>query len=148
MKIGFIGCGNMGTAMMHGILAAGKCVPEDMMASAAHADSLKQKKETLGIRTSENNSEVAAFADILFLAVKPQYYAEVIDEIKHTVTEEKVVVALAPGKTLEWLSELFGVRTKVVRIMPNTPALCANICKALYTALFSGSMERASNAVS
>lgn len=123
MKIGFIGCGNMGTAMMHGILAAGKCVPEDMMASAAHADSLKQKKETLGIRTSENNAEVAEFADILFLAVKPQYYPEVIAEIKNTVTEEKVVVSLAPGKTLAWLSELFGVRTKIVRIMPNTPAM-------------------------
>ena len=123
MKTGFIGCGNMGGAMMQGILAAGKCAPEDMMASAAHAESLKKKKEMLGILTSESNTEVAAFADILFLAVKPQYYPQVIAEIKDAVTPEKIVVSLAPGKTLAWLSELFGAQTKLVRIMPNTPAM-------------------------
>ena len=72
MKIGFIGCGNMGGAMMHGILDSGKCTPQELMASDALEKALEARKEEMGILAANDNKETAAFADVLFLAVKPQ----------------------------------------------------------------------------
>ena len=78
-KIGFIGCGNMGTAMMQGILDSGKCQPEEMMISCRTQAILDEKKAAFGVQVSTNNCDVASFADILFVAVKPQFYAEVLN---------------------------------------------------------------------
>lgn len=122
-KIGFIGCGNMGTAMMAGILDSGKCEPQDMMISCRTKESLEKKKETYGVQTTMDNSAVAAFADILFVAVKPQFYEEVLREIKGSLKEDEILVSIAPGKTLMWFSELLGEKQKVIRTMPNTPCM-------------------------
>lgn len=123
MKIGFIGCGNMGGAMMQGILDSGKCKKEDMMTSDKSPAALQAKKDTLGIQVTTDNKEVAAFADVLFLAVKPQFYEAVIQEIKDVVTEKQIIVTIAPGKTLAWISGQFGKELKIIRTMPNTPAM-------------------------
>lgn len=123
MKIGFIGCGNMGGAMMQGILDSGKCAKDDMMASDASAAALEAKKEALGIKTTTDNKEVVAFADILFLAVKPQYYEAVISEINGSLRAEQIIVTIAPGKTLSWMAQQLGGDYKVIRTMPNTPAM-------------------------
>ena len=123
MKIGFIGSGNMGGAIMRGILASGKCTKDEMMASDALSEALAAKEAELGILTSTSNQVVASFADILFLAVKPQYYQEVIGEIKELVSLEKIVVTIAPGKALAWLESQFGRPVKIIRTMPNTPAM-------------------------
>jgi len=123
IKIGFIGCGNMGTAMLQGILDSGKCQPGDMMISCRTQATLDEKKAQFGVQTSTDNRGVAAFADILFLAVKPQFYAEVIEEIKDALTEEQIIVSIAPGKTLAWFDEQLGRKLKVIRTMPNTPAM-------------------------
>ncbi len=123
MKIGFIGCGNMGGAMMRGILDSGKCRPEDMMASDASKAMLDMREKELGICVSSDNCETAAFADVLFLAVKPQYYHDVISQIRDTVCGRQVIVTIAPGKTLEWLEAEFGKPLKIIRTMPNTPAM-------------------------
>ncbi len=60
---------------------------------------------------------------MIVLAVKPQFYESVITEIKDKVTEDKIVITIAPGKTLAWLEEKFGKKVKIVRTMPNTPAM-------------------------
>jgi len=99
-KIGFIGCGNMGTAMIQGILESGKCPPQEMMISCRTKKTLEEKKAQFGVQISTDNRDVAAFADILFVAVKPQFYAEVLEEIKDLLTEEQILVSIAPGKTL------------------------------------------------
>ena len=122
-KIGFIGCGNMGGAMMQGILDSGKCMPQEMITSDKSEAALAAKKEALGVQTTTDNKEVAAFADILFLSVKPQFYESVISEIKDTVNEEQIIVTIAPGKTLAWLKETFGKELKIIRTMPHTPAM-------------------------
>lgn len=72
-KIGFIGCGNMGTAMIQGILESGKCPPQEMMISCRTKKTLEEKKAQFGVQISTDNRDVAAFADILFVAVKPQF---------------------------------------------------------------------------
>ena len=84
-KLGFIGCGNMGKAMIHGVLGSGKAQASDILASAKTESSREKNAAELGIRLTADNKSVAEFADILFLAVKPQYYEEVIAEIKDAV---------------------------------------------------------------
>ena len=122
-KIGFIGCGNMGTAMMQGILDSGKCTPENMMISCRTQATLEDRKKTFGVQTSTDNRDVVAFAEILFVAVKPQFYEEVLCEIKDLLSENQIIVSIAPGKTLAWFDEVFGRKLKVIRTMPNTPSM-------------------------
>lgn len=122
-KIGFIGCGNMGSAMVQGILESEKALPQEIIVSCKSSKKLQEKRLAFGVKTAMSNAEVARFADIIFLAVKPQFYAEVIGEIKNAVTDQKIVVSIAPGKTLAWLEEQLGSNRKVIRSMPNTPAM-------------------------
>ena len=122
-KLGFIGCGNMGKAMIHGVMASGEAQASDILASAKTESSREKNAAELGIRLTADNKSVAEFADILFLAVKPQYYEEVIAEIKDTVSDDEIIVSIAPGKSLSWFDEMFGKSLKVIRTMPNTPAM-------------------------
>ena len=123
MKLGFIGCGNMAGAMIGGILKNNLLPAGELIASTSRAESLEKVRETYGICTDLDNRVVASKSEILVLGVKPQYYQQVIEEIKDSVTEEQIVVSIAPGKTLEWLEMNFGKPMKLVRCMPNTPAL-------------------------
>ena len=134
MKIGFIGLGNMATAMIGGMIKKEIVSPEDILGSARTEQSVKKAEDAFGIVGCKDNAEVAGQADILFLAVKPQMYPDVIGHIKNFVKPETIVVSIAPGKTMAWLTELFGKEVKLVRCMPNTPALvgegCTGVCKA------------------
>lgn len=123
IKLGFIGCGNMGKAMLSGVLESGKCTKVDVIASAKTEGTREKIKSEFDIAVTADNKEVAEFADILFLAVKPQYYAEVIDQIKDVVRDDEIVISIAPGKSLEWFDQAFGKQLKVIRTMPNTPAM-------------------------
>ena len=123
MRIGFIGCGNMATAMIKGILDSQKVKTEDVIASAKSEKTREKIKAELGINAARKNKEVVEFSDILFLAVKPQYYEEVIQEIKDDIRENQMIVSIAPGKTLAWLAERLGENKKIIRTMPNTPAM-------------------------
>lgn len=122
-RIGFIGCGNMGGAMLSGILDSGKCAAEDILVSVSSEQSAAAKKEKYGVTVLVDNCAVAAKSDILFLTVKPQYYEQVIGEIKGSVSDDAIIITVAPGKTLTWLSEQFGGSHKIIRTMPNTPSL-------------------------
>ena len=82
MKIGFIGCGNMGQAMMWGMLSSGRVKTSDVLVSTKTLASKVNLQKKYGIEVAEKNVEVAMIADVIFLAVKPQYYEEVISEIK------------------------------------------------------------------
>ena len=123
MKIGFIGCGNMATAIIGGILKKKLVEPSDILASDLNEAGRNARSEQFGIAVTGDNKKVAAYADVLFLAVKPQFYETVILEIKDEIKPEQIVVTIAPGKTLAWMENLFGKDVKLVRCMPNTPAL-------------------------
>ena len=82
----------------------------------------KKIRDKLGINCADNRG-TAQFADVLFLAVKPQYYEEVIREIAGAVRDDEIIVTIAPGKTLAWLEKTFGRSLKIIRTMPNTPAM-------------------------
>ena len=133
MKIGFIGCGNMGSAMIGGILKKGVFEKNEIIVSNLTEEGSRKSREKLGVVTTLDNCEVVKNANIV-LAVKPQFYEEVIGEVKGYLTPEHMIVGIAPGKTLAWLEEKCEQPLKVVRLMPNTPAqvgegmtgVCAN----------------------
>lgn len=123
MKLGFIGCGNMASAIMSGIISNGIIEAKDIVGADVFAPSREKVKSSLGIEVAANNREVVEKTDIFVLSIKPQFYADVIAEIKDSVKKNQIVVTLAPGKTLAWLEEQFGKAVKIVRTMPNTPAM-------------------------
>lgn len=123
MKLGFIGCGNMAGAIMGGIIQKEICKPEEIIGADLFEPGRKKVQETYGIQVTASNKEVAEQADVLFLSVKPQFYEDVITDIKDIVTEDQLIITIAPGKTLAWLGEKFGKDLKIVRTMPNTPAM-------------------------
>ena len=122
MKIGFIGCGNMGSAMIGGILKNGVFEKNEIIVSNLTEEGSRRSREKLGVVTTLDNCEVVKNANIVILAVKPQFYEEVIGEIKSFLTPQHMIVGIAPGKTLAWLEEKCEQPLKVVRLMPNTPA--------------------------
>ncbi len=128
MKLGFIGCGNMASAMISGIINNEICSADNIFASDAYVPALEKTKEKLKIQIRTDNKEVASMADILFLSVKPQYYQSVIMEIKDIIKESQIIITIAPGKTLQWLLDIFEKPVKLVRCMPNTPAL---VCEGI-----------------
>lgn len=123
MKLGFIGAGNMAKAIMSGVIQNGLYPPEEILASDISEAGLEKVKEALGICVTTDNLEVAGQAEVLVLAVKPQFYECVIAEIKDQISAEQIIITIAPGKTLAWLEEQFGKEVKLVRAMPNTPAM-------------------------
>ena len=131
MKIGFIGAGNMGSAMMGGIISSGLVEIHDIIASAHTKETAEKIKSELKVETTTNNRRVVEFADLIFLAVKPQVMPEVIDEIKDMDFSSKIIVSIAAGQSLDKLKNLFGCNQKFVRVMPNTPALVGEAMSAL-----------------
>lgn len=117
--------------MIGGILQKGVAAAEEMLGSAKTEETKAWMRERYGIRTAKNNREVAAWAEILFLAVKPQFYEEVIAEIRDLDLAQTTVISIAPGKTFSWLEEQFGQAVRLVRCMPNTPALVLEGCTAV-----------------
>ena len=122
MRFGFIGAGNMAQAMIGGILKAKLVSKDEIIASAATQKTLDAVKDKFGVQTTLDNQEIAK-ADMIFLAVKPVYCEQVLREIKDKLTKDRIIVSIAAGKTMAWLEEQLGKDTKIVRTMPNTPAL-------------------------
>jgi pyrroline-5-carboxylate reductase len=122
-KIGFIGCGNMGSAIIGGILA-GDCLGDgpgqifvyDISAAA------REDMQALGVHVMENNEQVAEAADLIFLAVKPQYMEESLAATGQAL-KDKCVISIAAGLSSERIREMIPVPVRILRTMPNTPAL-------------------------
>lgn len=130
-KIGFIGSGNMGTAMIKGIIQSGLVSTQNMIASDFSEENCKKLREQYSIETTSHNQDVAKVADILILSVKPNIYSNIIHEIKEDIKESCIVISIAAGQKIESLESLFGKKVKLVRAMPNTPALVGEGMSAL-----------------
>jgi len=116
---GFIGGGNMAEALIKGMVTGGR---KEILVSEPRAERRKELEETYGVSTTTSNREVIERCNIVILAVKPQHMESVIEEVSAWVTAEKTIVSIAAGITLSYLSG--KLRTKrIIRVMPNTPAL-------------------------
>jgi len=122
-KIGFIGCGNMTQAMIGGVIKAGVYVGKDIVVSDLDEGLLSKAAESYGTNITTSNIHTAREADILILAVKPNLYGIVIEEIKAHVRDGVVIVTIAAGKSIESTQNFFGKDIKIARVMPNTPSL-------------------------
>ena len=121
--LGFVGCGNMAQAMLKGILAKGLYKADEIIVSRRTKEALDALHEELGVQTTTDNKEVAEKADVLVLAIKPYQFADVIPEIAPVCKENALVISIAAGQTIANIEKLFGKTMKIVRTMPNTPAL-------------------------
>lgn len=130
-KIGFIGCGNMARAMITGLLNANIAKPDYILASNSTALKLEAVKKDYGVGTTLNNKAVAEFADILVLSVKPNRYKVVIEEIKDYVKKDVIIVTIAAGIKIRTVETYFGKELKIVRTMPNIPAVVGEAMTAL-----------------
>lgn len=123
MKLAFIGTGNMGSAIMGGVIGKGVIPAEEIIGAEPREEGRDKVREKYGIQVTADNREAARQADTIILSVKPQFYEDVIAQIKEVVREDQIIISIAPGKTLAWIEEQFGKPVKLVRTMPNTPAL-------------------------
>ena len=119
-KIAFIGSGNMAEPMMAGLIKNG-VAPSNIIAADIRPDRMTELKEKYGVRPSVSNQATAAEADILILAVKPQYFDSIVPDIQGKIPEESLVISIMAGTTLDTLVQGAG-HAAVVRSMPNTPA--------------------------
>jgi pyrroline-5-carboxylate reductase len=122
-KVGFIGAGNMGKAIIGGIIKSKLIPPSNVIAYAPNIDKLNSLKNEFNIEIGTSAQHIAQIADIIVVAVKPNIYDAVLESIKEDLTKDKIIVTIAAGKTIKDIEHVLGADFKVVRTMPNTPAL-------------------------
>jgi pyrroline-5-carboxylate reductase len=123
LTIGFLGGGNMAEALIRGLVKGGHAQADRIWASGPRAERMKVLAEQYGIRTTTDNRELAAAVDLLVLAVKPQILDRVLVEVAGSVKEDALVVSLAAGVPARAIERRFPGKIRVVRSMPNTPAV-------------------------
>lgn len=120
-KIAFIGAGNMAKAIIGGLIAEGFS-PNDLSASGPHQETLEKVSAEYGISVSTDNTAIAAKADVIVLAVKPQMLKEAALGLANSLTHKPLIISLAAGITTESINTWLGGNQAIVRCMPNTPS--------------------------
>jgi pyrroline-5-carboxylate reductase len=119
-KIAVIGCGAMGEAMVKGVLREGFIDPTQVTASNPRAGRCAELADRYGIRTTTDNAEAVRQATMVMIAVKPQYFDEVVEDLKPAISSDALVLTIVAGIQIRHVVEALGTAA-VVRIMPNTP---------------------------
>jgi pyrroline-5-carboxylate reductase len=145
-KLGFIGTGKMGSALIKGICNAGLFSPSNVYASDLYEPSLDELKKNVGINVSTDNTATVNNSDIIVLAVKPQILKKVIASIKDDIDSDKLIVSIAAGVKLADIEKEFNEGTRVIRVMPNIAATVAEAASAI-TQGTNASQEDAENAL-
>jgi pyrroline-5-carboxylate reductase len=135
-KIGFIGCGNMGRAILGGLLKAGIVKADEVIISCHTKKSCSEVEAEYHVKAVLDNQEVAGNADVVLLAVKPNKFEEVMPDVKvglerNAAGENTIVISIAAGKDIAYLEKNLGKNQKIIRVMPNTPALVGEGMSAL-----------------
>ena len=134
-KIGFIGCGKMASAIIKGVISSGFLPKENIKGSEVNPEIAESADSRLGITVITDNKALVMDSDIIFIATKPNYVAEVLEEIKSELTQDKLLVSIAAGVSTSKIENIIG-RQRVIRVMPNTPALVlegmSGVCKGKF----------------
>ena len=121
-KIGFIGAGNMAGAIINGVINTGTYAAENLFVYDVFPEKL-QSFEVKGVRSFPDASALTKECDVIFLSVKPQNFAEVLESVKPSVTSEKLFVTIAAGISTSYIQNAVACNCPVIRVMPNTPLL-------------------------
>ena len=122
-KVGFIGAGNMGEALIKGLVTANVVPAEAIWASDVRLERLKELDRLYGIQLAPNNGELVRQADVVIMAVKPQIMTPVLREIAPVLIKKKLMISIAAGVSTAKIRAVFGKDVRLIRVMPNTPAL-------------------------
>jgi pyrroline-5-carboxylate reductase len=144
-RLGFVGCGNMGEALVKGLVEA-SVVPGDLiMVSDTRHERLAELDRRYGVRCAKSNVELVREADVVVLAVKPQIMASVLSEIAPSLSRRHLVISIAAGVSTATLRAGAGKDLRLIRVMPNTPALVLEGATAIAKAkdLEAGDLETA-----
>lgn len=121
--IGFVGGGQMGEALIRGIITAGLQVPGNIMVAEPDSKRMNYLQDTYGVKSAVTAAELTEASRIIVLAVKPQIMGKVLDQYKDHITDGHLVISIAAGITIRLLEDGLGDTSSVIRVMPNTPAL-------------------------
>ena len=130
-KIGFIGCGKMASAIIKGLLKSGFTTPEFLLATQAENEGIVEKSKELGIEITLDNKLLAQRSDVIFIATKPNQVINVLNEISPFITTEKLIASIAAGINTEKLETHLPPHSRIIRIMPNTPALIGEVMSGM-----------------
>lgn len=131
-NIGFIGSGKMASAIIKGILKSGFVSAQNLLATQSKPDGLKEKSKTLGIEVICDNKLLVQKSDIIFLATKPNQVLDILSEISPDINSNKLIVSIAAGITTEKLATYLPPKKRIIRVMPNTPALVGEGMSGIY----------------
>ncbi len=141
-RIGFLGSGNMAEAIIRGLITSGMVTETAISVSDRNIERLNSIVETYGIEGYSKNFEVARRSDIVILAVKPQTIDDVLDDIRDELDSEKILVSIAAGVKTSKIAGLLRDNVKIVRVMPNTPALVLSGVSAVFAGRNTGDKEK------
>ena len=131
-KIGFIGCGKMASAIINGVISSGFISKSNIKGSEISLDIATSCQNRLGISVITDNKALVMDSDVIFIATKPNFVADVLEEIKSELTQDKLIVSIAAGVSTKKIESIIG-KQRVIRVMPNTPALIlegmSGVCK-------------------
>jgi pyrroline-5-carboxylate reductase len=123
LKVGFLGAGKMASALAKGFVTAKIVSPKQLIASDVMAGARDAFAKEVGGNIAETNIELVRFANVLILAVKPDQVAAVLAEIKPAFSEKHLLISIAAGVTIAKMEDALPLKARVIRVMPNTPAL-------------------------
>lgn len=142
--VAVIGAGNIGRALIGGMIRSARIAPEQVIATRRTESALERMQEEFhGLRISTDNVNAVRSATVVVLSIKPQSRSEVVTEIREHVSRDALVVSVLAGVTTERLQIAFGSEQPVVRVMPNTPALVDEGATAIAAGAFAGGTELA-----
>lgn len=122
-RIGFIGGGKMGEALVKGVLRAKLSSAGKILVSDVDKGRCQTLEKDTGIKTTQENKKATFHSDIIILAVKPNVMANILEELKSDITSKHLVVSIAAGIPLDFIESFLNEGCRVVRVMPNTPCL-------------------------
>ena len=128
--IGFLGAGKMATALAKGFIRAEIVFPKEIIAGDPSEIALKNFAKETGVKTAASNAEVLKFANIAILAVKPDQAAGVLAGLRGSFTKQHLLISIAAGVTIAKLEAALPAGARVIRVMPNTPALVGESASA------------------
>ena len=121
-KIGIIGTGNMGEALISGLIHSRSSIPEHIICSDIRRDKLKSIKEAYGVTTTSSNTNVVNASEIVIYAIKPQIMASILRETAEHLTMSHLIISIAAGVTLAAIESCLSKDLRLIRVMPNIPA--------------------------
>lgn len=122
-RIGFIGGGKMGEALINGILRAGLSSSDKIMVSDVDKKRLQILEKEARIKTTQDNKKITSDSDIIILAVKPNMMGTILEELNSEITSKHLIISIAAGIPLNFMESSLNEGCRVVRVMPNTPCL-------------------------